>query len=348
MTQNFNLGAYGDPGGSQALGNFRNKLINGAMDVWQRGLSFTINNYAQYTADRWYSGSGTGGVATISRNLHAAVSELYGTFYFQHMQTTAATVAPWLTQRIEGVRTFAGKSITVSLATTVYTNPITITVIGRQNFGTGGSPSATVDTTLGTITLGTVYSLYTPTVTGTMPSIAGKTLGTNGDDFMEIIFLLPTGIQFTWNVWNIQAEEGVYQTPFEIRPKGIEKFLCQRYFTTSFPEGTSPGHNKGSTGALSSLHMGVNNSAAMGSLQYITNYPAEMRRTPTVTTYSVGNLTTGKWNYGGSAVAANDVTTALHTGSDARKLHMIGYGDSVNALAMGSGMHLHFTADAEL
>lgn len=52
MTQNFNLGAYGDPGGSQALGNFRNKLINGAMDVWQRGLSFTINNFAQYTADR--------------------------------------------------------------------------------------------------------------------------------------------------------------------------------------------------------------------------------------------------------------------------------------------------------
>ena len=72
MTQNFNLGAYGDPGGSMPLGNFRNKLINGAMDVWQRGTSMTFSNTMGFTGDRWIAATGTNGVATISRQPPAA------------------------------------------------------------------------------------------------------------------------------------------------------------------------------------------------------------------------------------------------------------------------------------
>lgn len=229
MSQNFNLGAYGDPGGAIGLGNFRNKVINGAMDVWQRGPSFAVNNTAMYTADRWYVGSGIGGVATVARGLHA-FSEAYPTYYMQFAQTTGASNQPWLTQRIENVRALAGKSITVSFAAAVYTSPISIGVIYRQSFGTGGSPSATVDTVIGSINLSSTGTIYAPSVTGTVPSVAGKTLGTNGDDYAEIIFLFPASTVFTLNIWNIQVEEGVFQTPFEIRPKGVELALCQRYY----------------------------------------------------------------------------------------------------------------------
>ena len=230
MSQNFNLGAYGDPGGAIGLGNFRNKIINGAMDVWQRGPSFAVNNTAMHTADRWYAGSGIGGVAAVSRQPHFFSEAYPTTYYLQFAQTTGASNQPWLTQRIENVRTLAGKSITVSFAAAVYASPISIGVIYRQNFGTGGSPSATVDTVIGSINLSSTGTIYAPSVTGTVPSVAGKTLGTNGDDYAEIIFLFPASTVFTLNIWNIQVEEGVFQTPFEIRPKGVELALCQRYY----------------------------------------------------------------------------------------------------------------------
>jgi hypothetical protein len=49
----------------------------------------------------------------------------------------------------------------------------------RQSFGSGGSPSAAVDVNAVPITLTTTPTRYS--VTFTLPSMAGKTLGTNGD-----------------------------------------------------------------------------------------------------------------------------------------------------------------------
>ena len=227
--------------------------------------------------------------------------------------------------------------MTVSFACTVYGNPISVSVILRQYFGTGGSPSAYVDTAIGAVTLAATATLYNFSLTGAVPTIAGKTLGTNGDDYAEVIFLFPSGTTFTLNLWNVQAEDGVYATPFELRPKGIEKMLCQRYFHSTFADGVSPGHNNGS-----------NAGSSTGSLQYVISYPVEMRRVPTVTTYSCGALTTGKWNFGGSGTASYDVSTAPYSGSDARKLHLIGYADSVTPMGLGSGMLVNYAADAEL
>lgn len=53
-----------------------------------------------------------------------------------------------------------------------------------QHFGTGGSPSANVETHLGTFAL--TASANAVEVLGTIPSISGKTLGTNNDDYMEL------------------------------------------------------------------------------------------------------------------------------------------------------------------
>lgn len=64
-----------------------------------------------------------------------------------------------------------------------------VQVIFRQFFGTGGAPSPTVDTAAGSINASTAWAQDTLTVT--VPSIAGKNLGTNGDDRLYIIFRLP-------------------------------------------------------------------------------------------------------------------------------------------------------------
>jgi hypothetical protein len=54
--------------GVDILAGYRNKLINGNFDIWQRGTSFTIAaGEFGYTADRWIISNTTNQSVTISR-----------------------------------------------------------------------------------------------------------------------------------------------------------------------------------------------------------------------------------------------------------------------------------------
>jgi microcystin-dependent protein len=97
---------------------------------------------------------------------------------------------------------FAGDEIGVALAGFSPTSS-TVQVIARQKFGTGGSPSADVDTILGNFALTASPAKYT--ATAVLPSISGKVLGTNNDGMLEIIIRYPLNaicnISFTNAQW---------------------------------------------------------------------------------------------------------------------------------------------------
>jgi hypothetical protein len=90
------------------------------------------------------------------------------------------------------------------------------------------------------VSIGTSWQKVT--VTATVPSISGKTLGTNGNSYLALISgstLAPTwntstdslGQQSgTFDIAQVQIEPGPVATPFEQRPIGTELALCQRYF----------------------------------------------------------------------------------------------------------------------
>ena len=211
------------------ISGFRNAIINGGFDVWQRGTSATAVNNSYTSADRWVNTfDGSSSATTISRQsftLGNTISGYEPEYFLRYAQTSAGSGGSFRTicQRIEGVRTFAGQTITLSFWAKADSSRTVDTRI-RQNFGSGGS--ANVDTLGSSINLTTSWSRYSTTVT--LPSISGKTIGTG--NMLEVFLFLPLNTTQTIDIWGVQVERGSIATPFEQRPIGTELSLCQRYF----------------------------------------------------------------------------------------------------------------------
>lgn len=210
----------------------QNYIINSAFDIWQRGTS---SNAAGYVADRWYSGFGISGAATVSRGNITIGEPLlpHGIdYYLSYQQTVAATSAtPGPRNYIEDVRTLAGQTVTFSFYAKA-NKAVSVYPLVRQYFGTGGSPSSQVDTYHSSLakTLTTSWTRYSTTFT--IPGIAGKVLGTNNDSSLVIQFMLPINDTYTVDIAAVQLEEGTIATPFRRNQPNIQAELaaCQRYY----------------------------------------------------------------------------------------------------------------------
>ena len=262
------------------LAGFRNRIINGNFDFWQRGTSFTLSTSFQYTADRWRAKVGTGGAGSLVRNISATNNP-----YLTLAITTAGTGSHELGQPIEFVRSVTGDggastSVSVSFNLAITSGTGTVDVSLLQYFGSGGSPSGSVSLSLGTITPTGTRARYT--LSGTLASIAGKTFGTNNDDQLVLIFT-PSNAVATYDFSAIQVEPGTVATPFEHRSYGQELALCQRYY---YQPGSSYTEQSYGTGA------GANTFTQI-------YFPTQMRANPTITAAWSGGV-----NAVGSAITA--------------------------------------------
>ena len=259
---------------------FKNKIINGNFGIWQRvtSLAAAVQTNA-FLADRWAENSTGSTIAASQQAFTLGQADVPGepTYFHRSVVSSVAGAANYavLQQRIEGVRTFAGQTVTVSFyAKADVAIPMAIDL--NQNFGTGGTPSAQVDS-IGAqkFNLTTAWQKFTATIT--VPSIAGKTLGTNNNDFLELTFWFDAGTNFatrsatlgqqsgTFDISLVQIENGSVATPFEHRPFGTELALCQRYYWKGLP--------------VLALNYPAYTADAVGS--WIVAFPVQMRVTPT-------------------------------------------------------------------
>ena len=215
--------------GNYAAG--KNKILNGAMDIWQRGSSAN-NAGVVYGADQWRSFSYSGSSSTISRQTFTpgtAPTSGYEAQYFLRCTSTNTQTLLW--QNIEDVRTFAGQTVTLSFWVKVATN-VTIGATAVQNFGSGGS--ADVSTTFNPgVGLGTATSSWQRfSATISVPSISGKTVGTGS--YLQIN-IFHTGINNAMDIWGVQLEAGSVATAFQTATGTLqgETALCQRYYFRS-------------------------------------------------------------------------------------------------------------------
>lgn len=241
MTNSATLGSFGDASNAPLV--FRNKIINGGFDIWQRGTSQTSSGYG--SDDRWFNDN-NGTTKTSSRQgFTAGQTDVPNnpSFYSRTVVTSSASSSSYClkSQRIENAATLSGQTATLSFwAKADAAKNIAVEFV--QNFGTGGAGISSTVTGIGVTTcaLTTTWKYFTVTVS--IPSVSGKTFGSNNDSYLAVVFWFDAGSTFnartnslgqqsgTFDIAQVQLEAGLSATPFEQRPIGMELALCQRYY----------------------------------------------------------------------------------------------------------------------
>ena len=204
MSKARELASLGNAYSDGALSN-RNLIINGAMQVAQRGTSATYssNTSRGFVCDRWYAEG-------YPLNMTVTQSTIsYGGINYNSSSLSSITGAWNFLQAVEDGYVFnVGKTLTLSFVASGSgtIQPISwIGTVGQQNFGSSISLTGTP----------TRYEV-THTITGS---------GT-GDD----LYIGFSGSGGSMNVSLVQLEVGDTATPFEHRSYGQELALCQRYY----------------------------------------------------------------------------------------------------------------------
>jgi len=316
---------------------YRNRIINGAALVAQRGNVAAVNGtYTYGGADRIACSVNTLSSGTIQQLQSSAAGGVSG--YCQAVQaTTSGAGSVFFQTRIENLNTLDLNSKAVTISCKVFQD-------------TGSTLTATISLAKPTTTANT-FSAQT-TLTTSSASIPSSTLTTVTLTYTlgaaeaslglapTLSFTLPsavTGKYFTITDW--QMELGSTATSFDYRPYGTELQLCQRYFYK----------HQNTTGAniYPIMLQAYSTSAAFGK---ICDLPVTMRANPTSSTTATSGTFTPSTAAGGAAGAftgtnidtpsVNNLSTQGWTGSSGLV--------AGNATTVGMPNNAFFSASAEL
>jgi hypothetical protein len=209
----------------------KNRLINGSMQIWQRGTSATLASYG-YLADRWASGN------FVSTQVSQSTSVPSGFQYSLKVQRASGATSVTsivTTQTIESVNMYdlAGQTVTVSFWVKAGANYSASGNTFNCQLNTGsvadqGGSSYTSWTNL------TTSFNYTPTLTTSWQkfTVTG-TMASNALEAILVFYFNPTGTagaDDSFYITGVQLEVGSTATPFERRLYNQELANCQRYY----------------------------------------------------------------------------------------------------------------------
>ena len=288
----------------------KNKIINGDFSVNQRNFTSTTTNDT-FGFDRLaleYSG-GTGTYSAQTFTPGTAPVAGYEAKNFARLVTASQSTTSHyasLKYRIEDVRTFAGQTATFSIWAKASTGTPKIGFGFVQGFGVGGSSDVIV-TNSTTSTISSSWARYSVTVS--IPSISGKTIGTGS--YLQIYLFTSVGTvisalgypavgvqNVTIDLWGLQAENGSTATAFQTATGTIQGELaaCQRYYFRLVT---------GNAGAFMNAHYYTSTQ-----INATVTFPVTMRAIPSL------DVGTGTDYYLFIKTGANDGINSLTIGSD--------------------------------
>jgi hypothetical protein len=217
-----------------------NAIINGAMDIWQRGTTFTTTSGVAYTADRWASHTiSAGGSVTTSRQTVSDTTNLPTIQYATKFQRVAANTNTGILSFFNTLESadsyrFAGQTATLSF-------------FAKK----GANYSAASSILVSNVTSGTGTDEPLRSFTGLVDRLQNNTLTTTWQRFTQTVSITATatevGVQFYFtpvgtagaddsvSITGVQLELGSVATTFK-RSNGSggtiqgELAACQRYY----------------------------------------------------------------------------------------------------------------------
>jgi hypothetical protein len=255
---------------------FRNKIINGGFDIWQRGTAFNYLTFGSklYTADRWACSQNNNtprgyielrddGEVILGPGTPSIGTQTYLRF---GRYSNAAIDTMTLFQGIEylNAKVLQGKTVTLSYwarrGNTASPDQFGIRVSG----GSGVNENPNLMWGGGFAAFDNAFYQPSQPLTTTWTRYSHTFFITRANTIGVGFQIIPNGVANANNyvdLKNIQLEEGTFATPYEIRDIGTEVASCQRYFI-----------------ATPCLRSDWGNSAGYAMFEYY--FPVTMRRVP--------------------------------------------------------------------
>ena len=259
-------------------GGRKNLIINGGMDVWQRGTSFSHTNGKIYTADRFWlnpqSNASTYSRQTVTSPIAGMPSQYC--LRLQRNSGGSSTGLTYFSTDLESSNAFAcrGRKLTLSF----YARKGADYSATNDAFALGiVSGKGTDQTLVSGYTSGAYVANQSNTLTSSWQRFTVTTSSVIADDITQI------GLQGTrsstgtagandyMEITGIQLEINDEVTDFEYRSYGEELTLCQRYF-----------HQQGKQGSNGYEHFFIVTAHSSTHARAVYFLPTSMRAFPTV------------------------------------------------------------------
>jgi hypothetical protein len=208
---------------------FRNRIINGAMNIWQRNTAAISTTSCVYTtADRWCGALGTSGL--ILSQWSGPIEAPQFPYAIQVTTSTTTSGVPLIEQRIENA----------NIPDFLNGTPVSVSFWAGQSYGTLmpltiGLYYATAVNNFGTQTLAVSATQNTPTLTAanafySLSFTLNTSLGATNGLSLRFTTGASSALGSTFFITGVQVEKGAVATPFEFRSYGTELALAQRYY----------------------------------------------------------------------------------------------------------------------
>ena len=286
VTVSFDQANFG--GGQNAAG--KNTVINGGMDIWQRGTSIA-GTTTSFSADRWQSYRGVAG-STFSRQ--AGPEAIQYCIRVQRDSGNTSTTGIFLAQNFETVNSIplAGKTVTLSFYARAganysrVSNGLTVSLFtgtGTDQNGLTGAYTGSVTAITQTATLTTSWQRFS----------YSATLSTTATEINTTFSFTPVGTAGAadyYEITGVQVEAAATASPFQRNASTIQGELaaCQRYYFQAPTNMTASGYIFSTSGAYGTF-----------------NFPVTMRVQPSASYSATG------WSI--NAAAGAGITTAVST-----------------------------------
>jgi len=337
----------------------RNKIINGAMEINQRGTS-AVNTDQAFPSDRFKTAEAGGGNMTcqVVADAPASFRNSIKVIASTADDCTAAADEYRIMHRIEGnnvVDLYYGAS---GAKTTTLSFYVKSSLTGNFPVGLENAASNRSHVKEYIINSANTWEKKTVTFVG---DETGTWLITNGTG-LTVSFVLGAGSNYTgtidswqgarvyrgsssvqmmatedstWFVTGIQLEVGSTATEFEYRSIADELALCQRYFTKSFPQETAPANNAGVINTIIG-----ESQAASGPAYAHVYFKQTMRAAPSISHFNP-SANNGSWR---NTTANSDLNVSVGSIGDATMF----IGSNTQVMNQYAICQIHYSASAEL